>query len=92
MRRKFAIAPLTCGVVNLHAQDNNLYWSPINSLGDHCLIYYGSGNGEVVFYRGNEAVDEDGGAYQLLTVWTPSGSVARYFNGTRIQFHSLTVR
>lgn len=71
--------------------DNGLYL--FTGLGGRqFVIYNGDGSGEVTFYRGNENIANDGGAYQLHTITTPQdGRVYAFTGGPRIRFNALTV-
>lgn len=66
--------------------DNFLYWQSPD-----LVIYLGYNGGEVAFFRGNENVAYDSGAYQMVYALAPGGPY-RFFNtGTRIQFYSKTI-
>jgi putative peptidoglycan binding protein len=66
--------------------DDFLYWRTGSE-----LVYIGWNGGEVVFFRGNENVNRDSGAYEMVYALAPGGPY-RFFNtGTRIQFYSKTI-
>lgn len=71
--------------------DNGLYLFT-GITGRQFVIYNGDGSGEVVFYRGNENIPNDGGAYQLYSITTPQDGLPHsFFGGPRIRFNALTV-
>lgn len=66
--------------------DNLLVW-----LTPWLLVYHSNiTGGEVGFYRGNENVDYDGGAYELVDLITPGATQYWTFTNTRIQYFSKT--
>ncbi|WP_143229689.1 peptidoglycan-binding domain-containing protein [Actinophytocola xanthii] len=71
--------------------DDFLVWgSPVNYL-DNFVVYLGNNGGHVGFYRGNENLYHDSGAYELVFVQAPNAGTTWVASGSRIQFYSLTV-